>query len=236
MGPEAVERINELLEEVREKLDWVVEKINGVLKHVPFFLQWAVDKFMDLWDKVLEKVGQFWDKVVEFVSYLGQPWHLNDAKAAWIALGSPVAARASEADRSQSTVDAEWKGRAADRYASSLAAQGKALSGVQGKLANPIGPALGSLASALYIFFGVVIAVIIALVIAHNVAAGEAVSIIGLPAVPATLLVAYGAAIGALIAAIANLNNAANSSNTVFQTVAAETADFGAQNWPQAVI
>src|SRR5690606_27547189 len=118
----------------------------------------------------------------------------------------PVAARASEADRSQSAVDSHWKGKAADRYAQSLSAQQKALTAVQTKLANPIGPALGSLASALYIFFTVVIGALLTLFIAHTVAAGEAVSILGLPAVPPTLITAYGAAILALGGAVANLN------------------------------
>lgn len=231
-----VARIRELLDEVQEKLDWLVDKINGLLSHVPFYLEWAVNKFRDLWDWAIEKVGQFWDKVVEFVGYLGQPWDLNDARNRWIELGSPVAARASESDKSQSEVDSAWKGRAADKYANALTAQKLALASVQAKLANPMGPALGSLASALYIFFAVVIGVIVALIIAHGVATAEAVSILGLPAVPPTVATAYGAAIVALIGAIANLNNAASSSSTVFRQVAAETADYGTNNWPRAVI
>ena len=233
---EQIERINQLLDEVQQKLDWLVDRINGLLSHVPFWLEWAVDKFRDLWDWAMEKVGQFWDKVAEFVSYLGQPWDLNDAKERWIQLGSPVAARAFESDKSQSSVDGAWKGRAADQYANALTAQKAALSSVQSKLTNPMGPALGSLASALYIFFGVVIGAIVALIVAHGVATGEAVSIIGLPAVPPTLATAYGACIVLLIGAITNLNNAASNSNTVFLQVAAETADYGSANWPPAVI
>lgn len=231
-----VARIQQLLDEVQEKFSWLVDKINGLLSRVPSWLDWAVDKFRDLWDWAIEKVNQFWGKVQEFVGYLGQPWDLNDAKERWIALGNPVAARASKADRSQSAVDSAWKGRAADRYANALPAQKAALSAVQSKLANPMGPALGSLASALYIFFGVVIGAIVALVVAHGVATGEAVSILGLPAVPPTLATAYGAAIVVLIGAITNLNNAASNSNTVFLQVAAESADFGSENWPAAVI
>lgn len=231
-----VARIQELLDEVQEKLDWLVDKINGLLSSVPFFLQWAVDKFRELWDWAMEKVGQFWDKVREFVSYLGQPWDLNDAKERWIELGSPVAARAFESDKSQSAVDGAWKGKAADRYANALGAQKSALTSVQSKLANPMGPALGSLASALYIFFGVVIGAIVALIVAHAVATGEAVSILGLPAVPPTLITAYGACIVLLIGAMTNLNNAASNSNTVFLQVAAETSDYGSENWPPAVI
>ena len=82
----------------------------------------------------MDKLSEFWDKVQEFVSYIGAPWDLDSAKHRWLELGGPVAARASESDRSQSTVDTEWKGQAADRYAMSLGPQGKALAGVQGKL------------------------------------------------------------------------------------------------------
>ena len=76
----------------------------------------------------------------------------------------------------------------------------------------------------------------VALIVAHGVATGEAVSIIGLPAVPPMLATAYGACIVLLIGAITNLNNAASSSNAVFLQVAAETADYGSANWPPAVI
>lgn len=236
MGPETVERIMDLLDEVDEKVRSLTDKINDILSWVPWGLGWAVDKFRDLWDKAMEKLGEFWDKVREFISYIGAPWDLDSAKDEWIELGAPVAARASEADRSQSAVDAEWKGRAADRYALALAPQGKALAAVQGKLTSKIGPALGSVSTALYIFYAAVVAAIVAMIIGIVTATGEAVSILGLPAVPPTVIVAVGAAILAIGSAVVNLRGAASGANTEFQNVAAEVSDFGAENWPQAVI
>ncbi|WP_435743640.1 hypothetical protein [Nocardioides sp. SYSU DS0663] len=203
---------------------------------VPWGLGWAVDKFMALWDVAMEKMGQFWDKVGEFVSYIGAPWDLNAAADDWVGVGGPVAARATEADRSQSEVDYQWKGRAADRYAFALSAQQKALTAVQSKLTAPMGPALSSLATALYIFFGAVIAAIAILVVAIVTATGEAISILGLPAVPPTVLTGAAAAIAAISAAILNLRGAASSAQDVFSQVASETGDFGAQGWPAAVI
>ncbi len=236
MGPETVERINQLLQEVDEKIESLRNKVNGILDWVPWGLGWVVDKFMSLWDKAMDKLGEFWDKVQEFVSNIGAPWDLDDAKESWIQAGGPVAARATEADRSQSAVDTEWKGQAADRYALSLAGQQKALTAVQSKLTSVMGPALGKVSSALYIFYGAVIVAIVALVAGIVFATGEAVSILGLPAVPPTVITAIVVAIGAISAAILNLRGQASDANTEFLKVANETGDFGAQNWPQAVI
>lgn len=236
MGPEAIDRIHDLLDEVDQKIESLRSKINGILDWVPWGLGWAVDKFRDLWDKAMAKLGEFWDKIREIVSYLGQPWDLNSTADSWTEVGAPVAARGAEADRSQSQVDYEWKGRAADRYAASLAAQQKALTGVQSKLTAPIAPALRSVATALYIFYGAVAAAIVILVAAILTATGEAVSILGLPAVPPTVITGIVAALAAIAGATLNLRSAASGAQSVFAQVAAETADFGERDWPAAVV
>lgn len=236
MGPETVQRIYDLLEEVDEKIESLREKINDILSWVPWGLGWVVDRFMDLWNRAMDKLGEFWDKVQEFVSNIGAPWDLDAAKDQWLTVGGPVAARASEADRSQSAVDSEWKGQAADRYAFSLTGQNRALTAVQSKLTSVIGPALGKVSSALYIFYGVVIGAIVTLVAAIVLATGEAVSIIGLPAVPPTVIAGIVAAIVAISGAILNLRGQASDANTEFLKVANETGDFGAENWPHAAI
>ncbi|HEU5038986.1 MAG TPA: hypothetical protein VFT70_18405 [Nocardioides sp.] len=236
MGPETVDRIMDLLEEVDEKIQWVTDKVNDVLSWVPWGLGWVVDKFRDLWDKAMAKMGEFWDKVQEIASNIGAPWDLDSTKDEWIRVGGPVAARASEADRSQSDVDADWKGKAADRYAMSLGAQNKALTAVQSKLTSAIGPALGSVATALYVFYGAVVGALVILVAAIVTAGGETVSIVGLPAVPATILGAAVAAIVAIGAAVLNLRGAASGAATTFLQVATETGEFGPESWPSAVI
>ena len=236
MGPETVDRIMDLLDEIDEKIQWVTDKVNDILSWVPWGLGWVVDKFKDLWNKAMDKMGEFWDKVKEIVSNIGAPWDLNATKDEWVNVGGPVAARATESDRSQSTVDAEWKGKAADRYALSLGPQGKALSAVQSKLTAVIGPALGSIATALDIFYGGGVGALVILVAAIVTAGGEAVSIVGLPAVPATILAAAIAAIVTIGGAVLNLRGAASGANTTFLQVANETGDFGAENWPPAVI
>jgi hypothetical protein len=236
MGPEAVDRIMELLDEVDEKVQSLTDKVNDILSWVPWGLGWVVDKFKDLWSAAMDKLGEFWDKVKEFVSYIGAPWDLSSAKEAWIELGGPVAARASEADRSQSAVDSEWKGKAADRYAMSLGPQGKALAAVQSKLTSVIGPGLSAISIALYAFYAAVVIAIGAMVLGIVTATGEAVSVLGLPAVPPTVIAAVIAAIAALGTATVVLRGVAAGANTDFLKVANETGDFGTDNWPKAVI
>jgi hypothetical protein len=236
MGPEAVERIMDLLDEVDQKVQSLTDKVNSILSWVPWGLGWVVDKFMDLWNVAMDKLGEFWDKVKEFISYIGAPWDLSSTKDQWIELGGTVAARASEADRSQSAVDTEWKGKAADRYALALAAQGKALAAVQSKLTSAIGPALSSVSIALYAFYAAVVIAIGAMILGIVTATGEAVSVLGLPAVPPTVIAAVIAAIVALGTATVVLRGVAAGANTDFLTVANETGDFGTDNWPKAVI
>lgn len=236
MGPEAVERIYRLLEEVDEKIEGLRDKVNGILRWVPWGLGWAVEKFLDLWNMAMDKLGQFWELVQEFVSNIGAPWDLDHAKGEWISAGGPVAARASEADRSQSAVDTEWTGQAADRYALSLTGQNKALSAVQSKLTSAMGPALGKIASALYAFYIAIGVAIVALITGIVFATGEAVSFLGLPAVPPTVIAALVTAMGAIGIATMNLRNQASDANTEFLKVANETGDFGAQNWPNAAV
>ena len=154
----------------------------------------------------------------------------------WIELGSPVAARATEADRSQSAVDTEWKGQAADRYAMSLGAQGKALTAVQGKLSSVIGPALGSVSTTLYIFYGAVAVAIVAMIVGIVTATGEAVSILRLPAVPPTVIVAVATAILAPRHGRDEPARCGVRCQHRVLKVANETGDFGTDNWPRAVV
>lgn len=233
---DAIQKINDLVTKIENGLQTLTNKVNSILSHVPWGLGWLADRFRDAWNWAMGKVQAFWDKVGEFLSYLGQPWALNDAKKKWIELGGPVAARAATADKSQSTVDYDWSGKAADAYAGSLPAQQTALKDVQGKLTSPIGPALGSLASALYIFYGAVVVALGIMALAMVTATGEAVSILGLPAVPPTVLTAALAAIGAIAAATLNLNNAASNTNTTLLQVVNEQGSFGPSNWPKAVL
>ena len=236
MGPEAVTRINDLLDDVDEKMAALTDKINGILDWVPWGLGWAVDQFMKLWDVAMEKVSDFWEMVTDFLGYIGQPWDLNAAADDWAEVGGPVAERGVEASRSQSEVDTNWKGKAADRYSFALADQQKAITAVRDKLTSQIGPPLSDLATALYIFFGAVIGAVVILVATIVTATGEAVSILGLPAVPPTVIAGFAAAIVAIGAAILNLRASASSANTTFKNIQEARSDFGAENWPSAVI
>lgn len=100
--------------------------------------------------------------------------------------------------------------------------------------AEEVGPT--RLASAIYIFYGAVIAAIVILAAGLLTATGEAISVLGLPAVPPTVITAIVAAVAALSAAILNLRSQATSAQSAFDDVANETSDFGAGGWPRAVI
>ena len=117
----------------------------------------------------------------------------------------------------------------------SLGPQGKALAAVQSKLTSVIAPALGSVSGALYLFYGAVAVAVVAMIVGIVTATGEAVSILGLPAVPPTVIAAVATAILALGTAVMNLRGAAAGANTEFLKVSQETGDVGATDWPRAV-
>lgn len=229
---EALAKVHELLDKVEQKLEELSDKVNSVLSNVPAALGWVVDKFQAAWSRMLEKVGEFWQKVSEFISWMGVPWDLNDAKSRWLSLSNHIAARS--VDMGSSRVDNAWRGRAADAYAESIDPQKRALEAIQPDLTNPIATALGDLAGAIYVFWAGLAAALVALVLAIIGASAAGATIVGLPAAPVAVIGGIATALVAIAGTMVNLNSNASSAATEFTKVSNAVGAFGSKHWPTA--
>lgn len=204
---EIIEKINGLLDKVQGKLEELANKVNGILSHVPFFLQWAVDKFMDLWNTMLDKLGEFWDWFTDKLAYAGDPFGLGDAGERWNTdLGLTTKALADQIDdEHELLVDDNWTGTAASAYKEQVPEQEAALRSVGQSFATAVDSAMGSLKTGIITFWVIIAAGLIGLGVAILTATAAAGTVIGLPAAPVAVvagviafLVAAGAGVTAL--------------------------------------
>jgi hypothetical protein len=236
MKEELIEKLRQLLTEVEQKIDHLVDKVNGILDWVPWGLGWVVDRFKDLWNKAMDKLGEFWDFISPIMILIGRPWDISSAQTDWNTVGSDVSGEVVTATDGELSVDDNWTGTAADQYKKALANQKAALTAIKTTFTDKIAPALAGMVSALYTFYVGVGVAIAALVIGILAATGEAVSILGLPAVPPTVLIAIVVAIGAILKTGFDLRSAAASANATLSTLKGEQTAFGRDNWPKATI
>lgn len=233
---EKVQEIIDLLEEVEQKVESLRDKINGILSWVPWGLGWAVDKFRELWDTAMDRLAEFWDLIAPVANGFGAPWVINDRLDEWVEIGARVSEQVTVATTGELDVDNRWTGVARDAYVDALANQKTALQAIKSTFTDKIVAALGDVSSALWTFF-VMLAIAIAAMIAGIVlATGEAVSILGLPAVPPTVILAVVTAIGTIVHGINNLRSACSSANSTFVLLSTERTATGPDNWPRAVI
>jgi hypothetical protein len=188
---EIIAKISGFLDKVQGKLEELTDKVNGILSHVPFFLQWAVDKFMDLWNKMLDKLGEFWDWFTDKLSYCGDPFGLGEAGDRWNTdLGLPTKSLADQIDdEHELLVDDTWTGTAATAYKEQVPDQEAALRTVGQSFATAVDSAMGSLKSGLLLFWGGIVIGLITLVGAIIGATAAAGTIIGLPAAPVAVVI-----------------------------------------------
>jgi hypothetical protein len=204
---EIIEKINGFLDKVQGKLEELTDKVNGILSHVPFFLQWAVDKFMDLWNKMLDKLGEFWDWFTDKLAYCGDPFGLGDAGDRWNTdLGQPTKALADQIDgEHELLVDDNWTGTAASAYKEQVPDQEAALRSVGQSFATAVDSAMGSLKTGLITFWLAIGAALVALAVAIVLATAAAGTVIGLPAAPVAVIagvIAFLVAAGTGLAAL----------------------------------
>ncbi len=236
MDDALIERLHQLLDEVQDKVDRLVSKVNSILDWVPWGLGWAVDKFKKLWRAAMDKLDEFWGFIAPIMVVIGQPWDISSAQASWNTVGSDVSAEVVTATDGELSVDDNWTGSAAEAYKKALTNQRLALTAIKSTFTDKISPALAGVVSALYMFYvgvGVAIAVMIVGIVT---ATGEAVSILGLPAVPPTVLVAIVVAIGAITKTGFDLRGAAASAAATFEVLKGERTAFGHDNWPHATV
>lgn len=227
---EIIQKINEILQKVRDGIDLLVDAVNLTLSFVPDALAWAVEEFRKGWDRLMSKLQEFWDWFVDKLSYVGNPFMLHGAAGGWREVGGLVSNQARAIDDSDLTVDDNWSGSGADQYRQSLGPQREAMTSVDDDFANNIAGALAQVGNAIAIFWGLVVTSVMTVVVGCAVATGEAISILGLPAVPPTVYTAVAAALAQLAGGTIQLYaQTAAARDTLGKTAS------GVQSWPAFV-
>jgi hypothetical protein len=211
---EIIDKLNEMFDKIQTKVEELRQKANAILSKVPGFLSWAVDKFLDAWNKMLEKLGEFWDWFADKLAYVGDPFALHDKAGDWHTLvGLPGKNEADLIDEQHELlVDETWNGTAASSYREKVPAQEAALRSLGSTFASTVASNLKTVAFGIAAFWIGVIAALVALVVAILSATAATGTIIGLPAVPFLVIagiLAFLLAAGAGLATLAFTSNQA---------------------------
>ncbi|WP_029144846.1 hypothetical protein [Microbacterium luticocti] len=229
MNPTQIaEKIRDLLDKIQSKIDEITRLVNSVLSKIPFFLSWVADKVHEAWDAMLSRLKEFWDWFTDKLSYVGNPFLLNDTGKSWNTVGASVA-RINDTITDQAlSVDDRWKGRAADQYEQSLEPQRRANTSIMSDYAANVANALSSLSTGIAAFWAGIAVALITLIGAIAGAAVATGTIVGLPAAPVLIgigivafLVAAGSGVGVLL----------TQAGTCRTTLAATSA--GISVWPK---
>lgn len=235
MSPEEIlEKLRTKWEELMVKADRLLEAFNTTLDKIARFAGWIAEKAVDFWNsKVVPKWQEAVDWRGEHWNVFGAPWLCFDKAADWRTdVGQPVSERAGLAAKGQLDVDNTWKGSAATRYNERLSQQESALKGVSEQFAETIASALVKVGAGIITWWLGIIVGIGILVICILTATGEAISVLGLPAVPPTVLAGWGAFIGGLIIGTGALTTLCLLAKSDLQGVRSKLSGYPEAAWP----
>ena len=235
MSPEEIlEKLRTKWEELMVKADRLLEAFNTTLDKIARFAGWIAEKAVDFWNsKVVPKWQEAVDWMGEHWNVFGAPWLCFDKAADWRTdVGQPVSERAGLAAKGQLDVDNTWKGSAATRYNERLSQQESALKGVSEQFAETIASALVKVGAGIITWWLGIIVGIGILVICILTATGEAISVLGLPAVPPTVLAGWGAFIGGLIIGTGALTTLCLLAKSDLQGVRSKLSGYPEAAWP----
>jgi hypothetical protein len=235
MSPEEIlEKLRTKWEELMVKADRLLEAFNDTLDKIARFAGWIAEKAVDFWNsKVVPKWQEAVDWMGEHWNVFGAPWLCFDKAADWRTdVGQPVSERAGLAAKGQLDVDNTWKGTAATRYNERLSQQESALKGVSEQFAETIASALVKVGAGIITWWLGIIVGIGILVICILTATGEAISVLGLPAVPPTVLAGWGAFIGGLIIGTGALTTLCLLAKSDLQGERSKLSGYPEAAWP----
>ena len=227
-----LDQITSTVARIQGKTDELQRSINGKLHWLPSGLQ---DSIVAGWNKFCGLMADIWHALGDILGHLGSPDTLYRTASLWSSsVGGPVSEKVGTVDAGLLTVDDTWNGTAADAYRQLLPGQKAALTAVKTTFTDAIATGLSSLAKAIYIFWGALVAAIVGLAAGIVGGLASSATIIGLPATP-FIIVAAGLVAGAAIAAGEwNLGSTASDVKTTFQEKLSESTAFPNGQWPPA--
>ena len=114
-----VQKINDLIESIKGKLDDLLGTVNDFRRWVPWGLGWLADKIKDAWNWLCGKFEEFWTALTDITSHMGDRGALSSTAGTWSSsVGGPVSAQKDAVDASAVLkADDTWVGDAAGAYA-----------------------------------------------------------------------------------------------------------------------
>jgi hypothetical protein len=149
-------------------------------------------------------------------------------------VGGPVSAQVQSADAGLLSVDDNWDGDAADAYRQTLPLQKSALDKVKSALTDGIAAVLSDVAKGIYVFWGLLVTALAALVVGIIGAVASSATIVGLPAGP---FIAAGAGLAASVSVITGaeiLKSVCAAADSTLRQKLADNSAFHEGHWPPA--
>ncbi|MGF1662622.1 MAG: hypothetical protein ACFCVG_09160 [Kineosporiaceae bacterium] len=226
---EVIRRIEATVEDLRRAIDVGLQLLPPFLDHVRGMV-------LRGWERFVGFLGELWNQLREMLENPGSPSTLSGVADEWTtAVGGPVSAQIGYSQAGQLLTDDRWEGLAADAYRQNLPVQKAALGDVSSILVEGLRSALDKVTTAIWVFWGILLTGLAALVAAIIGALATSATVIGLPAGP---FIAAGGVL-ALLAAIRaghwKLEADATSANLDLLAAQNNNSAYPGGRWPEAV-
>ncbi|PZS19119.1 MAG: hypothetical protein DLM57_04580 [Pseudonocardiales bacterium] len=232
-----INQIVSTIQKIENLVKQLVDTINTVLSFVPFFLKWVVDVVKRGMDRFFALLKQFWDWMSNILSHMGSPSAVSATANAWSDhVGAPVSAEVGNADQGALMVDDNWTGRAAGIYKSILGPQKSALAAIKTTFTDGIALVLSQFRTAIWVFWGALIAAVGILVAGVIAGLASADTILGLPATPVLIIGAVALCAASCFTGAEILKSAAASANTQLRARLDDSTAFPGNKWPSGVL
>lgn len=237
MNPELLQEIDQLIAEIEDSLGKLQDGLNRILGMIPGWADWVADRIREGWDTLCTYMAHVWEVLTAPLRAMGAPLALWSAVDRWTSdVGGPVSGEVLTADAGSLRSDDAWSGDAADRYRQTLPQQKAALTAIKSTFADAAGKGLGSVATAIVVFWGLLATGLAALAGGILGAIASTATVLGAPAGPVIAVAAALAFVALAGGGVANLVSQASTANADMARALNDATAFPGRRWPVAAI
>lgn len=235
MSNPTAQEISDLVDRFYAKVKDLQNAINDILDWIPWGFGWVADKLKDGWNWLCEKIDSAFTALSFILSNLGSPDTLTQTADDWSStVGADVSARVGLADLGNLAVDDSWSGSAAEQYKQKMPLQKLALQNIKTQFTDGISSALKDVASAIKVFWTVLVSGLVVLIGGIIAAIASTATILGAPAGPFIAAAAVGVFAAAAWGGTEILKSQCAGANTTLTQKLAENTAYPGGAWPKA--
>ncbi|MBZ2195320.1 hypothetical protein [Occultella gossypii] len=230
-----IDEIVQLILQVQQRWQSFVDTVNRVLSFVPTALQWVLDEINRVWQRVIQMWDDFWAGVNTIIESFGDPAGVSAQSENWISsVATPSGSIASTVTAGQlATDDDSWSGDAATKYKNRATEQHATIAAIGETIATKVVAALDALRTAMFVFYGAIIAAFAALIAGIVGGLASSATIVGIPAGVLIIIAAGGVAVAAILGAGWNLGN---TIQTQSNNMRLSITGANVTRWPEFVV